>query len=81
MWCSTRFSFGTHFVLLYTSPLSDIVKKFNLSYHFYADDSQLYLLFQPTIPGDRVLAVSIIKRCVLEIDHWMLGNRLKQGYD
>ena len=63
--------------LFYTSPLSDIVKKFNLSYHFYADDSQLYLSFQPTIPGDRALAVSNIERCVHEIDHWMLDNRLK----
>ena len=67
--------------LLYTSPLSDIVKKFNLSYHFHADDSQLYLSFRPTIPGDRDLAVSNIKRCVLEIDHWILVNRLKVNKD
>ena len=63
--------------LLYTSPLSDIVKTFNLSCHFYADDSQLFLSFLSTIPGDRELAVSNIERCVLEIDHWMLVNRLK----
>ena len=48
---------GPILYLLCTSPLSDIVKRFNLSYHFYADDSQLYLSFQPTIPGDRDLAV------------------------
>ena len=35
------------------------------------------LSFQPTIPGDRELAVSNIECCVLEIDHWMLVNRLK----
>ena len=51
---------GPILYLLYTSLLSDIVKKFNLS--FYADDSQLYLSFQPSIPGDRVLAVSNIER-------------------
>ena len=67
--------------LLYTSHLSDIIKKFNLSYNFYADDSQLYLSFQPTIPVDRKLAVSYIERCVLEIDHWMLVNRLKLNND
>ena len=72
---------GPILYLLYTSPLSDIVKKFNLSYHFYADDSQLYLSFQPTIPGDRDLAVSNIERCVHEIDHWMLVNRLKLNKD
>ena len=72
---------GPILYLLYTSPLSDIVKKFNLSYHFYADDSQLYLSFQPTIPGDRDLAVSNIERCVLEIDHRMLVNRVKLNKD
>ena len=25
--------------LLYTSPLADIIKRYNLEYHFYADDS------------------------------------------
>ena len=68
---------GPILYLLYASPLSEIVKKLNLSYHFYADDTQLYLSFQPTISGDRDLAVSNIERCVLEIDHWMLVNRLK----
>ena len=63
---------GPILYLLYTSPLSNIIKKFNLSYHFYADDSQLYLSFQPAIPGDRDLAVSNMVRCVHEIDHWML---------
>ena len=29
---------GPILYLLYTSPLSDIIKKFNESYHFYADD-------------------------------------------
>ena len=63
---------GPILYLLYTSPLSNIIKKFNLSYHFYADDSQLYLSFQPTIPGDMDLAVSNMVHCVHEIDHWML---------
>ena len=68
---------GPILYLLYTSPLFDPVKRFNLSYHFYAGDSQLYLSFQPTLPGDRDIAVSKIERCVLEIDRWMLVNRLK----
>ena len=72
---------GPILYFLYTSPLSDIVKKFNLSYHFYADDSQLYLSLQPTTPGNGDLAVSNIERCVLEIDHWMLVNRLKLNKD
>ena len=72
---------GPILYLLYTSPLSDIVKKFNLSYHFYADDSQLYLSFQPTVLGERDLAVSNIESCVNEINHWMMVNRLKLNKD
>ena len=72
---------GPILYLLYTSPLSDIVKKFNLRYHFYADDSQLYLSFQPTVLGDRDLAMSNIESCVNEINHWMMVNRLKLNKD
>ena len=31
---------------LYTAPLGDIARSHGLSYHFYADDSQLYLSFK-----------------------------------
>ena len=37
---------GPILYLPYTSPLSDIIKKFNVSYHFYADDLQLYNFLQ-----------------------------------
>ena len=66
---------------MYTLPLSDNVKTFNFSYHIYADDSQLYLSFQPTLPSDRDLAMSTIKRCVHENDQWMLVNSLKLNKD
>ena len=54
--------------------LSDIKRKFNSSYHFYADVSHLYLFIQPTIPGDRDLPVSEMESCVNESNHWMLVN-------
>ena len=37
---------GPLLYLLYTSPLADVVKRHNVSYHFYADDSRLYLSFK-----------------------------------
>ena len=36
---------GPLLYLLYTSPLADIIKRYNLEYHFYADDTQLYVAF------------------------------------
>ena len=29
--------------LLYTAPVVDIIKQFDLDYHIYADDTQLYV--------------------------------------
>ena len=34
---------GLLFYLLYTSPVADIIRRHNLNFHFYADDSQLFL--------------------------------------
>ena len=82
MWCSTRICFGTHFVpSLHFSPLTDIVKKFNLSFSFYADDPQLYCPFNQLNLVLGIIAVSNIERCVHEIDHWMLVDRLTLNKD
>ena len=35
---------GPLLYLLYTSPIADIINDHGLSYHLYADDTQLYLL-------------------------------------
>ena len=33
--------------LMYTSPLGDIARQYDLGRHFYADDTQLYIAFNP----------------------------------
>ena len=62
---------------LYTSPLGDIARSYGLSYHFYADDTQLYLSFETSSAEDLSICKSTIEDCVREIDLWMLVNKLK----
>ena len=53
-----------------------IIKRHNLTYHLYADDTQLYVSFK--LGSDDLLspAESSIEICVKEINNWMILNRL-----
>ena len=71
---------GPILYLLYTSPVGDIIRRYDLDFHFYADDSQLYLTFEPTI-DEKSDALVRIETCVGEIDWWMVSNKLKLNGD
>ena len=43
-------------------------------YHIYADDTQLYVSFGPSIPGDRERALARLKSCIAKIKAWMLTD-------
>ena len=66
---------------LYTSPLSDIASKHELSFHFYADDRQLYVTFETSSLNDMELSKCRLEACVLEIDPCILQNKLKLNKD
>ena len=66
---------------LYTAPLADIARRHNLDFHFYTDDSQLYVLFDPSCAWDTETAKCKIEACVLEMYSWLLSNRLMLSKD
>ena len=68
------------FVLL-TTPLQKIFKKHGVYYHKYADDIQLYVIFDPAIPGDRERAIARMEACVKDIREWMARWWLKLNDD
>ena len=52
-----------------------------MGFHFYVDDTQLYLSFNSLSANDQVSSVSQVKFCVREIDNWMTRKKLKLNRD
>ncbi len=66
---------------IYTLPLGDIVWKHHMSYHLYADETQLYLSFDSSNPSSGADAIAWLEACISGIWYWMLTNRLKLNDD
>lgn len=66
---------------IYTLPLGDILRKSNISYHLYADDTQLYLSFNFHEPSSQIACLEQIQKGVMEIKTWMVNNKLKLNDD
>ena len=66
---------GPLLFILYTNELSDVYKKFNLKMHSYADDTILYLDFNPLSEFNTVLGT--LQKCLRKIETWMSQNLLK----
>ena len=67
--------------LVYTAPIADIIKKHDLLYHLYADNTQLYISFSVGCCADLDEAKLRVERCVDEIDLRMFKNLLKLNRD
>ena len=66
---------GPLLFILYTAELESIARKHGFSIHLYADDTQIYMAFDPkdtTKPYE-----SSLRACLEEITQWMYTNYLK----
>ena len=64
---------------LYTTPLSQIIRKYTGDkYHFYADDTQLFIHLSPE---DSLKSLDHLKSCLNDIQVWMSENKLKLNPD
>ena len=60
---------GPHGFILYTSSAGNIMRAFDISFHAYADDFQLYAKFDPR------------SSCIDVINEWMIQNTLRLNQD
>ena len=65
---------------MYTKPVSDIIQRYGLSHHSYADDTQLYMTMDHS-NNDWRDGLLRIELCVSEIREWMNQNMLKLNDD
>ncbi len=58
-------------------PLGNIIRKYGISFHCYADDAQLYISTKP----DETSKLSKLTECVKNIKDWMTSNFLLLNSD
>ena len=66
------------YLLLYTHPLSTVICQFGLSYHFFAEDSQLH---KSSIPSHFPVLACCLKDCIEDVAEWMGDSKLKMNDD
>ncbi len=58
--------------MLYMLPLGDIIRDHGVSFHCYADDTQLYISSRP----DETYQFDKLTECIVNIKNWMRSNFL-----
>ena len=60
---------------------TDVIQQLEMDFHLYADDTQLYITFNPKVQTSIHNAKSTIAKCTLAISAWMKASFLKLNGD
>ena len=66
---------------IYTTPIGDVIRRHQLNFHLYADDTQLYVNFELSDDDNKLSSLNKIENCVSEVRMWMNANFLKVNED
>ena len=72
---------GPILFMLYTVLLGDICHRNEIECHLYADDTQVYMTFKPSVPMAKEECTAKIEKSIGKIDIWMSQNLLKLNRD
>jgi hypothetical protein len=61
---------------IYILPLGAILRKHGIKFHVYADDTQLYIRFNPRDPDSLAQAIRRLEACLDDIIAWLIANKL-----
>ena len=64
---------GPLLFVVQASKLSEIVQDHLPNAHCFADDTQLYLSFNPNSPTDQAMALEAMERCISDLRHGCTG--------
>jgi len=70
---------GTKNGRIHTKPVGEIIKRHNIKYNYYADDTKVYITWKPRDKLDDIS--SSIEACITDISTWMNSDMLKLNTD
>lgn len=72
---------GPQLFTMYTAPLAKEIQQLGMGLHLYADDTQLYMKFDPRVLSSIDDARASITQCTIVIKRWMQQHFLKLNSD
>ena len=78
---SHKAAVSAHLFVVYASKLFEIAQDHLPNAHCFADDTQLYLSFDPNGPMDQAMKLETMERCISDLRKWKYRDKLKINDD